>query len=239
MEYGTVLGQQVGGGILNEGFLTVSSCHLYYDWAYEGGAIYNSGTLTVFASVFEDNNAAAYGGAIYNGGTLVVNNNCFFGANNAFDGGAIFTYGSARPEICRELADIVVEELDHFRQVLDLLDQRQIRFRPQRPSDYGRQLNELVRKTEPERAIDRLLVASLIEARSCERFALLRDRVPDRVLGEFYGSLFESEARHHATYVRMAGEFGTAESIHARLEVLAACESKLILEGSELPRMHS
>jgi tRNA-(ms[2]io[6]A)-hydroxylase len=151
----------------------------------------------------------------------------------------IFCYGSARPELCRELSEIVVEELAHFRQMLDLLEEREIGFTSLKPGCYGRELNELVRKGEPERAIDRFLVASLIEARSCERFSLLRDHVSDRPLAEFYGSLFESEARHHSTYVRMAGHFADAATVHARLEKLAAAEARIIAAGDALPRMHS
>ena len=52
-----------------------------------------------------------------------------------------------------------------------------IRFRKLRPGDYGKQLNLLVRSNEPERAVDRLLIAGLIEARSCERFKLLKEHV--------------------------------------------------------------
>ncbi len=144
-----------------------------------------------------------------------------------------------RADLCRELADIVVEELDHFRQVLDLLDSRSIALRSQRPSNYGRQLGELVRPQDPGRGVDRMLIASLIEARSCERFALLRDHVADRQLAEFYGSLFESEARHHSTYVRMARLFGPDEVIDARLEELAAAEAAIIERGDDVARMHS
>ncbi len=151
----------------------------------------------------------------------------------------IFAYGTIDPAISRELSDIVVEELEHFRLVLDLLERRGIRFASQQPGRYGRKLNDLVRKGEPERAIDRLLVASLIEARSCERFALLRDHVVDRELGEFYGSLFESEARHHTTYVRLAGTFGADIDIRARLGELATEEAVIIQSGDPLPRMHS
>jgi hypothetical protein len=68
-------------------------------------------------------------------------------------------------ELCREMADIVVEELEHFRMVLDLLETRSIKFRTLRACNYGRQLNEHVRKHDPQRAIDRLLVGALIEAR--------------------------------------------------------------------------
>ena len=152
----------------------------------------------------------------------------------------IFAYVD-RVELCRELAEIVNEELEHFGMVLNLLEKRGIKFRRLPPSNYGRQLNELVRKQEPQKAIDRLLVAGLIEARSCERFSMLRDHILDRdpELAEFYGSLFESEARHHSTYVRLAKLFRPEEEVHDRLEELAREESAIIERGDELPRMHS
>ena len=58
----------------------------------------------------------------------------------------IFAYGSTSPAMSRELAEIVVEELEHFRLVLDLLERRGIRFTSQQPGRYGRKLNDLVRK---------------------------------------------------------------------------------------------
>lgn len=137
------------------------------------------------------------------------------------------------------LGEIVTEELTHFRQVLDLLERRQIRFRRLKPSSYGARLNELVRKHEPERVVDRCLVAALIEARSCERFALLRDHVGDAELAAFYGSLFESEARHHATYVNFARQFASAESVSSRLGEMAAAEAEIIAQGDPWVRMHS
>jgi len=151
----------------------------------------------------------------------------------------IFAYGAQVPAICGELSEIVVEELEHFRLVLDLLEQRGVGFCSLKASSYGRRLNERVRSGEPQRAIDRMLVASLIEARSCERFSLLRDHVPDAELADFYGSLFESEARHHSTYVQLAGHFGSEQQVRARLEELAVDEAAIIAEGDPLPRMHS
>jgi len=100
-------------------------------------------------------------------------------------------------------------------------------------------LNELVRKLEPGKAVDRLLVAGLIEARSCERFDLLRQHVQDAELAAFYGSLFESEARHHSTYVRLAKLFAKDEVVDKRLDELAATEAEIIAVGDVLPRMHS
>ena len=142
-------------------------------------------------------------------------------------------------ELVREMTEIVNEELAHFHLVLDLLEARGIRFRRLSPSSYGRRLNELIRKDEPHKAVDRLLIASLIEARTCERFALLRDHFPDAELAEFYGSLFESEARHHTTYVRLAKAYAPDEAVHRRLEELAAAEAAIVAEGEPAPRMHS
>jgi tRNA-(ms[2]io[6]A)-hydroxylase len=150
----------------------------------------------------------------------------------------IFAYVQ-RVELCRELAPIVNEELDHFLQVLDLLQRRGIGFRRLTPSSYGRQLNDLARKQEPAKAVDRLLVAGLIEARSCERFDLLRRHVADAELAAFYDRLFESEARHHGAYVRLARLFARPEEVDRRLDELAAAEAAIIARGDPLPRIHS
>lgn len=142
-------------------------------------------------------------------------------------------------ELCREMTVIVNEELEHFHLVLDLLKRRGIAFRRLKPSSYGRRLNDLVRKNEPQRAVDRLLVAGLIEARSCERFDLLRQHIEDSELADFYDSLFESEARHHAVYVKLAKDFQSDTLVKQRLDELADAEAEIIQEGEDLPRMHS
>jgi tRNA 2-(methylsulfanyl)-N6-isopentenyladenosine37 hydroxylase len=139
----------------------------------------------------------------------------------------------------RAMTEIVQEELSHFHLVLDLLARRGIRFRRLRPSCYGERLHALVCKQEPARAVDRLLVAALIEARSCERFGLLRDRLADADLAAFFGGLFESEARHHSTYLRLAKDLAAEAAVRDRLEALAIEEARIIAEGDNVPRMHS
>jgi tRNA-(ms[2]io[6]A)-hydroxylase len=141
--------------------------------------------------------------------------------------------------LARAMTEIVQEELCHFHLVLDLLERRGIRFRKIPPSKYAERLRGLASKLEPMRAVDRLLIAALIEARSCERFGLLRDHLPDTELAAFFGSLFESEARHHSTYVRLAKLFAAEERVNERLAELAIEEARIIAEGDVLPRMHS
>ena len=144
-------------------------------------------------------------------------------------------------QLCHEMKRIVEEELEHFEMVLELLDQREIPFRRLPSGPYGRELNRLVASQEPQRAVDRLLIASLIEARSCERFSLLGQHIGDRdpELANFYSGLFESEARHHTTYVRLAEDFADRRLVRERLDQLSAKESEIIAAGCELPRMHS
>lgn len=150
----------------------------------------------------------------------------------------LFSYVDHVP-LARAMTEIVNEELEHFQLVLDLLERRGIRFRKLSPSSYGQRLHAVVRKEEPARAVDRLLVAGLIEARSCERFSLLRDHVADPELRDFYGSLFESEARHHATYVRLACDVAPEDTVRERLQWLAAEEAAIIAQGDPVARMHS
>ena len=84
-----------------------------------------------------------------------------------------------------------------------------------------------------------LLVAGIIEARSCERFHVLSKHIKDTELAEFYASLFESEARHHTTYTRLAKDFTPDDVVMTRLDELAAAEAEVVMRGEELPRMHS
>ena len=144
-------------------------------------------------------------------------------------------------ELTQAMTEIVNEELAHFHMVMEILQRRGIRFRKLPPGQYGKRLHDLARKLEPGRSVDRLLIAALIEARSCERFSLLRDimREKEPELSEFYGSLFESAARHHSTYVRLAKDFASEETVKSRLDELSLAEAQIIEEGDPLPRMHS
>jgi tRNA-(ms[2]io[6]A)-hydroxylase len=67
----------------------------------------------------------------------------------------------------------------------------------------------------------------------------LAEYVTDVEIAAFYRGLFESEARHHATYTRLATHFAPEAEVMGRLEELAACEAAIIGEGEAQPRMHS
>lgn len=130
------------------------------------------------------------------------------------------------------LAELAREELEHFGVVLAELERRGWSLRRQRASAYAGRLHRAVRAGERERLLDTLLVAALIEARSCERFTLLADDFAERdsALAELYRALLASEARHHGIYLRLADEVDSPEVARARLAVLAEREARVARE---------
>jgi hypothetical protein len=82
-----------GGGILNEGKLSVSNVALYGNSAAEGGGIYNSGTLEVTNSTLTGNSASDSGG-ICNVGTMEVTNSTVSGNSAEWNCGGIGNVGT-------------------------------------------------------------------------------------------------------------------------------------------------
>ena len=150
----------------------------------------------------------------------------------------IFRY-QPHAELMAPLSALAREELQHFEEVLALLAARGIPFVPLDPSPYAAGLHAAVRKREPDRLLDTLLVCGLIEARSCERMRLLSEELPDTELRTFYRSLLATEARHHATYVDLALGRWSRDEVLGRLEVLAAHEAEVVARVPVEPRMHS
>jgi len=108
-----------------------------------------------------------------------------------------------RPRLLTALSKIAREELRHFEQVLKAMQSRGVIYRHLSPSRYAGGLFSHVRQREPERLTDSLIVSAIIEARSCERFHRLSQRI-DGEVGRFYAELLASEARHFQIYLSLA-----------------------------------
>jgi tRNA-(ms[2]io[6]A)-hydroxylase len=137
------------------------------------------------------------------------------------------------------LARLAQEELGHFAEVVAVLAERGVPLRHQVPSSYAGALLAAVRATEPERLVDTLLCAALIEARSCERMQLLAEALDDERLVALYRGLLRAEARHHAAYVALAGAVPGATGVDARLAELARHEAAVIAAATPTPRLHA
>lgn len=150
----------------------------------------------------------------------------------------IFRYPS-NAQLVRQLTAIAQEELDHFEQVNQWLDRRSIALAPLSSPPYGAGLKTQIRRTEPDRMLDSLLVSGLIEARSHERLGLLAAHCPDRELAAFYRGLMASEARHYGVYWVLATTYFERHGVDRRLEELAIVESELLSTLHPEPRIHS
>jgi tRNA-(ms[2]io[6]A)-hydroxylase len=150
----------------------------------------------------------------------------------------MFRYPSDGP-LAAALSPLAREELEHFERVQALLQRRDIGLRPLAAPPYGAALAGRVRRDEPARMLDSLLVAGLIEARSHERMGLLAAHSPDPELRELYGDLLASEARHFGLYWVLCEQRWPRSQVVARLEELAAFEAEQLAPLHPEPRMHS
>lgn len=85
----------LGGGIYNDGTLTISNCTLSGNSAADGGAgIYNSssGNVTLNSCILSSNGAANDGGAVSNSGTLTMSNSVLAGNKAIDNGGGIVSF---------------------------------------------------------------------------------------------------------------------------------------------------
>jgi tRNA-(ms[2]io[6]A)-hydroxylase len=137
------------------------------------------------------------------------------------------------------LSKLAREELSHFEEVLRFMQARGVAFARQKPSAYAGKLRQRLRVDDPGHLVDMLVCCSLIEARSCERFGLLAEQVPDRELAHFYSGLLAAEARHHRIYVELAEQLVAPEVVRERLLELAAWEAEVVASDSAIVRMHS
>ena len=145
-----------------------------------------------------------------------------------------------RTKLAQRMSRLAREELRHFEQVRSIMEDMGIPFERLTASRYAGGLRAEVRDEEPYKLLDLLLIGALIEARSCERFAVLAPHLPAK-LGKFYNGLLASEARHFEHYIAFAkSECGFDEDqINTRLEELKAIEAKLISEPDAQFRFHS
>jgi tRNA-(ms[2]io[6]A)-hydroxylase len=142
------------------------------------------------------------------------------------------------PELVATMLRLAHEELEHFELLYNLLQKRGIPLGAIDKDPYVAELLPLCRKHGMEALVDRLLVASLIEARSAERFFLLADHLPDPELRAMYKDLSVTESRHHTLFVNLAGNYAPREEVKTRLAELSEQEAAIVARLPVAPRMH-
>lgn len=140
-------------------------------------------------------------------------------------------------ELIDKMVLLIKEELHHFYQVLEIMQQYGVAYDKITSSRYARGLLRHVSTFEPNALIDKLICGAYIEARSCERFAKLAPLLPADI-GAFYLSLLRSEARHYQDYLQLAEQIA-GENISDRVAFFGTIEANLISSIDEDFKFHS
>ncbi len=143
-----------------------------------------------------------------------------------------------RVELVDAMAELSIEEMSHFQMVIRKLKDRNLPLERDPGDPYVQALFEHLRKNEPLRLLDKLIVSSLIEARSCERFQLLSEHTPEEDLKEFYRSLLASEARHRNLFLKLAKLYFPDEEVDERLAEMQQIEASIVRSLDSKAVMH-
>ena len=136
-----------------------------------------------------------------------------------------------RVEIIPELIETALEELVHFKLVYEIMDQKKITLPKQLEQDnYIGGLIKKCRSGREERLLDRMVVASVVEARGGERFRIAAENIEEEELQKFYDMLWRSEYKHSDVFLRLALSYWKWEEIEERL-VYFIHEEAIICEG--------
>jgi len=135
-----------------------------------------------------------------------------------------------KEELVEKVAPLVTEEWGHFRQVLAEMKKRKLKLGRQRKDEYVNQLMKLERKggSREEQLLEKLLIAALIEARSCERFRVLSLNMAEESMKKFYHSFMESEAGHYRMFIDLAKTYSSAAAVKKRWQEYLDGEAKII-----------
>lgn len=137
------------------------------------------------------------------------------------------------------MTGVARDEMAHLSQVIRILLNRGGRMDRFHKNPYANALRALVRKASRQELLDRLLVAALIEVRSCERFSVLAAASTDVELAAFYRTLFASELGHYRVFLHLAGKFTAQSELDARWQEMLTAEAEILAAQATGPRIHS
>lgn len=133
-----------------------------------------------------------------------------------------------RPELITDMLNLAVEEMSHFRDVVRLILERGQQPTADQKDDYINRLHQAMDQGKDAYLLDRLLIASIVEARGAERFALIADGLEEPRLKKFYQAIADSEARHYQLFLALAERYFPTERISPRLDALLDIEADII-----------
>lgn len=143
-----------------------------------------------------------------------------------------------RTRLIGTLIDLAQEELEHFREVYSIIEQRGLALQRDEPDPYIQRLLAVARHGRDERLIDRMLISSVIETRGAERFRILAENIEDETMSEFYDRLWKSETKHAHQFAHILLKEFDEDLVYPRLEELMAIEAEIVPTLELRPALH-
>ena len=133
-------------------------------------------------------------------------------------------------DLVTEMAALAREEMSHFEMVHKRLLERGMTLGRERKDEYVAAITKIFAPhgDRMKRLVHRLLIAALIEARSCERFRVLSESVQDAELATFYSRLMASEANHYTMFLKFARQYGDRTEVDRLWKELLAYEATIV-----------
>ena len=135
-------------------------------------------------------------------------------------------------DLVKDMTAICIEEMEHFGMVHEKLIERGLKLGFERKDHYVNDILKFLKKnisgTKECQFVNQMLFAAIIEARSCERFKILSEKLTDKDLKIFYRNLMESEARHYTTFLKYARKYATSIDVEKRWQDLLSFEGSLM-----------
>lgn len=152
----------------------------------------------------------------------------------------IITYNPDKVDLVTELLKLAKEELEHFEMVHDIIKARGYTLGRERKDSYVNELYKFMNRggSREQSMVDRLLFSAMIEARSCERFKLLSERIKDPELSQFYRELMISEAGHYTTFLGFARQYAHGVDVEKRWQELIEFEGEVIQRYGKEETIH-
>ena len=162
----------------------------------------------------------------------ILTDHAFLEQKAASNAVSIIINYSEETALVKEMSTIAIEEMQHFKMVHLLMVKRGFVLGREQKNDYAIRLQKFFNKTKnrTDALIQRLLVAALIEARSCERFKVFAENMEDEELSKFYNNLMVSEANHYTVFLKFAREYQDREIVDQKWNALVAFEAKMMKE---------
>jgi tRNA-(ms[2]io[6]A)-hydroxylase len=143
-----------------------------------------------------------------------------------------------KPDVLNAMIDLALEELNHFRQVVKLMQNFGLQPAGDEKDPYVNQIRKHLRDGKDHYFLDRLLSAAVIEARGAERFGRIAEADVSSEICVFYRTLARSEQNHHHLFINLALNYFSKDEVCSRLDDWLAIEAEVLSNIKVRARLH-